>query len=411
MFSIRKSLHSKEKRRKKKYMEDVKANLSHTWRLLMHRKILFVWMLFAILGNILQAIFLRKTGISLPKYSYFILWSTELPFTAILWGIFGFLYFTGRVTRENCQVSYKELTIMGTLVAFNGIFMVFANSHVPGTLQSLLGPAIVTIPLSMIFSFVYLKKKFRVPQLFAAVIIFIGLVISIVPDIQKDDFSNVPKNDIPQIFWDLIFFMGSAPLAMSSVIQEDIFKKEDASVAFIMAGFIIPQGIVIWAMGPLDFIPSFGSSTPSTFFPNQADAVKCAFGISIGDACPTCRCDVAPTMYWFFVVGYIMANFANVAVVKYGSATLLYIVISITAPLCTILFSMDAVMTPFPSERHNETTWIALAVIVVGVVGYTLFDKPPGEESTLHLQEKEVLVTEEASNQSMGSAPPLFTAT
>jgi hypothetical protein len=369
-------------------MENVGANLGATWKLLMNRKELFIWMFFAILGNILQAIFLRKTGISLDKYSYFILWSSAFPFFFIFWGILAGMWWLGYVTREHCQVSYKELTIMGALVAFNGIFMVFANSHVPGTLQSLLGPAIVTIPLAMLFSFIYLKKRFHIPQLISAGVIFVGLVVSIVPDLQNPNFANTPPNAIPQIFWDLIFFMGSAPLAMSSVIQEDLFMKDDVSVSFVMAGFIIPQNLVLWACGPLDMIPSFGSSTSDTFFTNQWNALKCFTGENVGDACPLCRCDVAPTMYWLFVVGYIMANFANVGVVKSGSATLLYIVISITAPLCTILFSLDFVMTPFEAERHDYTIWIALVIILFGVMGYTLFEPqptaPPDRESLIN---------------------------
>eukprot|EP00759_Apiculatamorpha_spiralis_P013302 PhF_6_TR19991/c0_g1_i2/m.29169 len=369
-------------------LEDAKENFRQTWELLMRRKILFVWMFGAILGNVLQAIFLRKAGIAFQKYSYFLLWGTALPFVLIFGAIFLFLYKTGRVTFDQCScVSWKQINIMGVLVAFNGIFMVFANSHVPGTLQSLLGPAIVTIPLSMFFSFLYLGRRFRRGQLISAVIIFAGLIVSIIPDIQQENFSNTNPNAIPQIIWDLLFFMGSAPLAMSSVIQEDVFANDDASVSFIMMAFSIPQGIVMFILGPLDMIPAFGSSDKDTFLKNQYDALQCFTGKDLPEACPHCTCSVGPLNYWLFILGYIMANFANVGTVKHGSATLLYIVISITAPVCTLLFSSPDIMLPFLPDRHDDSIWIALVIILIGVVGYMAFEPPPGSHERERLND------------------------
>eukprot|EP00760_Papus_ankaliazontas_P028081 PhM_4_TR3520/c0_g1_i1/m.16868 len=386
-------------------MEDVRANLSQTWDLLMTRKILFVWMFFAILGNVLQALFLRKSGIALPEYSYFILWSTVIPFLIAFWIAFLVLRAVGRIKKEECHLPWNVCIPIGTFTALNGFFMLFANPHVPGTLQALLGPAIVTIPMTMVLSFFYLRKRFNKFQLISCTVIFVGLVISILPDLKKDNFSNVPKNKIPQIVWDLIFFLGSAPLSMATVLQENVFVgKSETSVCYMMAMILIPQTIVLFAVAPFDFIPEFGSSTTSNFLQHQLEGMKCGLlgdGSGVVDGpCPQCRCDIAPTMYWLFVLGYLMANFSNVGVVKNGSATLLFIVISVTAPLTTIVFSLDFAMRPFVAERHDDTIWIALVIILFGVMGYMVFEPAPSktephvvfdddDESKKHLINKE----------------------
>jgi drug/metabolite transporter (DMT)-like permease len=124
------------------------------------------------------------------------------------------------------KVPQYKFAIIGTALALNGVCIVFANPHVPGIMQALIGPTIVTVPMSVLFSFLLLKTRYNWKQLLAVLFVIFGLIVAVWPSI----FSSSDDVDFGSFKWNAIFLLGSVPLTLASIYEEKTFHN-DVSIA------------------------------------------------------------------------------------------------------------------------------------------------------------------------------------
>jgi hypothetical protein len=128
---------------------------------------------------------------------------------------------------------------------------------------------------------------------------------------------------------------------------------------------------------PLTSVPGF-SDVPLNQVPAEFwNGAKCFVGINtyIGDRCDT-------RMVWLHVCVYLFINiFYNIfllMVIKFGSASLLYISSALILPLANISFTMPWIMDEFPDSFKKYSSSLSvydivgLVVILVGLVLYRL---------------------------------------
>jgi drug/metabolite transporter (DMT)-like permease len=74
----------------------------------------------------------------------------------------------------------------------------------------------------MILSFLWLGRRYNFYQVFAVLIILLGLGIAIYPSIRGSEGAN----QIGRIFWNVIFVLGSVPAAVYTVYEEKAFEEQ-----------------------------------------------------------------------------------------------------------------------------------------------------------------------------------------
>ncbi|KAL6076669.1 EamA domain-containing protein [Balamuthia mandrillaris] len=295
--------------------------------------------------------------------------------------------------------------IIGALSTLSGICLVFSNPHVPGVMQALLGPRVVTVPMAMGCSFLLLKSRYAWKQVGAMVLIMAGLFIALCPS-----FFGTGNRDTGNVGWNFCFLFGSLPLTIATVYQEKVFVDAPIHMAFMLAWICFYQLVAVFMTFAVDCIPGFGSSTFNNFVEHQTAALKCLFHGAVEHShCPECHCDRAWLPMLLFIIAGILTNFAQLGVVKYGNATFLFIVSTLTLPLTEFAFALKFIMGEEETESISPYNYGALAVLLVGVTLYQAFDRSPlqkeakGKEASVEMEEdrdgeknpKEVMITSE----------------
>lgn len=337
------------------------------------------WALAAMLGNVMMVIYLVKLGLRIPNYSYFI-----LNFGCLLYNIPFFIiaylqhYLYKTITAEMTKPIWKfHLFVIGFFIGFNGLFIVFANPNVPGTLQTLLLQFI--IPATMITSIIFLRSKYKLNQYLGALLVVVGIVVSLIPDFGNKE--NLLPNE--GIFWIVIFIIGSIPGAFYNVYEEFAFRAQEMDIGYLMAWSNLGQWISLWLIAPFNLIPKF-SPNGHTFHDlmiQYQDGLKCFVGIDTGTTGSTQDdpCDGMWIIFLLFCTGYVLNNFCSAALVKYGNATFSILISISSSILANFAFSARFIMGQFavPVSWYDV---LALLLVISGVVLYRFSSASHHEE-------------------------------
>jgi len=321
----------------------------------------------------------------LANYPYFLFWFTAVPFVVLFFVYYlVVLLFTKQLTKEMRQVPQWKMAVIGILNTVNGIFILFASPNVPGVMQALLGPSIVTIPMAMLLSFLMLKRRYNFYQIFAVLLLLAGLGVAIYPSI-----GSTQDKQFGSIFWNAMFLIGSVPAALMTVYEEKAFVEQPIHIAYMLAWSTLWQMLSIFASFPVDAIPHFGTATSiEDIFTNQMNAFKCLAGHNIVAICPECDCENAAFYVSMFVLFYVTSSFFVLGVVKYGNAAFSFIVSTISTPITEFAFAWSFLMGS-QVETISSYNYIALAILLIGIVVYRIFDKANTAETTTEIMQKE----------------------
>ncbi|KAL6076668.1 hypothetical protein QOT17_002790 [Balamuthia mandrillaris] len=166
----------------------------------------------------------------MPDFPYFIFWLTTIFFVIAFYAFLFVVWLMGGIPRSMWSIPQYKFMIIGTLTTLKGIFMLFSNSHVPGVMQALLGPTVVTIPMAMGCSFLLLKSRYAWKQVGAVVLIMASLFIALCPS-----FFGTGHKDTGNVGWNFCFLFGSLPLTIATVYQEKVFEDVPIHMAYMLA--------------------------------------------------------------------------------------------------------------------------------------------------------------------------------
>ncbi|CAE7292392.1 crtp1 [Symbiodinium pilosum] len=113
------------------------------WRLLLYT----VCLLVASVGN---TVFFKRMTSAMPNYGWYL-------------------------TQLSTLIYVRKFALMGVFDGLSGTFMVLGGVHTSGTLQVLLGQAV--IPVTMMLSVLLLRKQYHVLQYLGATTIIMGIVL------------------------------------------------------------------------------------------------------------------------------------------------------------------------------------------------------------------------------------------
>jgi drug/metabolite transporter (DMT)-like permease len=244
------------------------------------------------------------------------------------------------------------------LNGLNGILIIFSNPHVAGVVQSALSQ--VVIPVTLMLSVCYLGASFSHMMYAGALIIFAGVAIELAPSL----FSALHEggNEASTSgFWALAFVLGQVPAALCSIYQEQAFTQGvRVNVVLMMAWSSLAQFVFLLVAVPLDWIPGFGTTTPSGFANEMWDAVLCTANRL--EANP--ECSNAAVVLACCIATMLFTNVFQALLVKHSSAALAVLVLTLIPWL----------MGPQHTEQMSGTQIAALAVLMTGVCVYRYAD-------------------------------------
>lgn len=324
----------------------------------------FLLMVVFALGN---KIFQKLQTIPMHNYPYFLNLLTTFVYIPLSFAyIWPMIYWGSLITKEQREIEWYKFGIMGTLDGIAGLMQSFAVNYIPsGSLIILLTQS--AIPISMAISRPLVKAKYSIQHYLGATIVVAGLVVVLVPQFTGGSSGNPNGESNLQIaIWCMVLILSCIPMTLSSVYKEKSLGETEIDVVYLNGWVAIYQFIVTVLL----VVPgAYASDLTYKDIPDSIiNGAKCYVGIdSITTGASPDDCTMAPlfvNLYLFFNVGY---NILIIMILKYGSANLLWLAMTLMVPLGNFAFTLKFV----PGHQSLKVTdIIGLVVIMAGLILY-----------------------------------------
>ncbi len=294
------------------------------------------------------------------------------------------------ITPEQRAFPKYKFAIMGFLDGTSGILGIFSVNYIvnAGSIVLLQQAA---IPVSMSISKLFLGASYTVSQYTGAVIVMLGIMVTLQPMLGgagNDNDGNVDSTILPggeepgnQALWYFIQVLSCVPMALSSVYKEKALGVTDIDVIYLNGWVSVFQSLsaVIfaipsaWAMGmELSSLPSnmlngclcVLGKTPD-FGTNLVDIMNDDdYGISDPMAS---SCSMAPFYVSSYLAFNVILNVVLIIVLKYGSANVLFLASTVMLPIGNVVFSLKFM----PCHQNMKSTdMLGLFCILLGLFLY-----------------------------------------
>jgi drug/metabolite transporter (DMT)-like permease len=321
--------------------------------------------------NIAQQVGLPLFEASLGPDSsvYFITLWYNLLFNCIAWPIVLFKYQYGSLTHKMIKYTKKhhyKLFLLGFFEAIYEILNWYASSlsRVSGSLQSILSSSV--LPFTFILSHILLKKRYTTERLMGIVVSFLGILVSLIPDIYN--FSS----DSTHILWPIVFLLSDVFLVLTNITAERIFKEcKGFDSIYILAWQTFYTLVTVLLFFWVDILPWFGSSENlSRMLERQLNGLVCFFtpwrsGFD--------ECDYCMTTGVIYVFSYVMYCYVEAELIKQSKGQSVMIISAITPCLAVMFWLLFPGLNAWAQGKQYETLdivcyIISLPIIVMGLM-------------------------------------------
>jgi drug/metabolite transporter (DMT)-like permease len=272
---------------------------------------------------------------------------------------------SGKIPQDQLDMPRKPFAIMGGLDALAGIMQIFAATYLPGPLLILLQQA--AIPVSMVISRYLLNAQYNKYQYLGAFIVAAGIAVVLAPTM----------NGGGSPLWAIVMIVSCVPMTLSSVYKEIALGAQELDPMYLNGWIAVFQFLFSLALCLPAAMASEPPVYPADLPENIGNGFKCYVGENSkvcadddGDDDTPCSDECYPTAP-IFVTVYLFVNFMyNVLILfilKYGSANLLWLAMTLMVPLGNVAFTLDFM------PQHSSllpTDIIGLVVICVGLGCY-----------------------------------------
>lgn len=325
------------------------------------------------------------------------------------------------------SLSKKPFMIMGCLDALAASMQVLATVYLPGTLLVLLPQA--AIPLSMLASRFILQEKFTRYQHLGALVVMFGILVALFPVLTRQlapDFScqaldetsdcqacrsattkedcesyhregwneswivesddtlycqwiskeeSPREDDVLKFVWSIVLVMSCIPMVLSSVYKRVALQVhlDPILVNGLVAVFQFAFGLPL--VVPAAYFAS-PKVTPFELPENWLQATECLFAQtnSIESGCHPDQCSQAAVWVHLALLSSVVYSISMILVLKYGSASLLYLGLTLMVPLGHMAFTLRA------TSSTHVADFAGLATLVAGLLLYRFGNDGIAEE-------------------------------
>lgn len=283
----------------------------------------------------------------------------------------------------------RLLLLLGFIQGLSALFIVFSSSgdRTPPYLQAILGN--FSIPITLLFRFLFLKKIPTKRKFLTAAVVVMGLFICLIPTIfPRIDPQASTNHDLGgatgpgRILWPLAFMFGFGITAISYIVEEKAVKMggnsshSQASLLCVLFWTSLSQFLAVVLLFWADIIPGFGhTNNVHEFIQNWAFGFQCVFGGA--------GCSWGPGGLGFlFITAYIMTVGGSALLLRYSEgATLLAIVMSLCTPM-GFVFWMLFQEKPFHwNPTFHKSSWFSVIALLVMIPAAFIYNTgmPEGE--------------------------------
>jgi len=196
-----------------------------------------------------------------------------------------------------------------------------------------------------------------------AAILIAGIVVTLVPDIQKGEGGG-------SIIWAIVYFFSSLPAAISFTIKEMIFAGMPTMDIFVVNTMDSTFQMVFTLLFlPLVLVPGFGAVEFSHFGSYINEGLYCLFGSSIDES--VSNCDGMPWATLIYICVNVAWNISILTLVKMGGAVLTFIALAVSLPLSNLAFIFSWPL--LKGSGFDKFDLVALFMVLLGLIVYRVF--------------------------------------
>ena len=284
----------------------------------------------------------------------------------------------------------------------------FGAVHTSGSNQALLTNAV--IPVTMLLSYVILHQRFASTQYLGSAVIMAGIGVVLLPELfpswsslasERDSGGEVGENDNSDLpLFNFLFLLSVIPSALSSIYKELAFSDADIDANYLQSWVSLWQSLFGFLLIPLNTLHFLGPQAVrwDQLWSSFVDGGWCLLGYNIirpphctshhipDSSMPTCDdCQGAWLPIALYIAFNLLFNVFTVLLIKYGSATLMFIIMTLRLPLVQMAFSIKALNDP--PDSFGWAGGLGLAVILAGLVAYRWPDRNAAADAHPHLGE------------------------
>ena len=322
--------------------------------------IVFLAMIFIGLGN---KVFQKLQTLPMRNYPNFLNLLTTFVYLPVCFCYIVPAVRYGLIPKAQTELSKRSFAIMGGLDGVSGIMQTFAATYLGGPLLILLGQS--AIPVSMVISKYLLKAKYSGFQYIGALVVVGGILVVLAPTITGSG----------SVLWSAMMIASALPTALSTVYKEIALGETELDPIYLNGWIAVFQ----FGFSLVLCIPASLTSSPPVPIPDLPsslwDGMKCYVGINTitcaeGESESDCvpdDCSRAPLFVNLYLLFNQVYNLLIILIIKYGSANLLFLALTIMVPLGNCAFTLDFV----PGHKPLQVTdIIGLVIICLGLVCY-----------------------------------------
>ncbi|KAG5179711.1 hypothetical protein JKP88DRAFT_183161 [Tribonema minus] len=318
----------------------------------------FVAMVFVSLGN---KIMQKLETVPMRNYPNFL-----NLFTTFVYIPFSFAYIVpmvrcgSAITPDQLRVPKRVFAVMGALDGVSGIMQIFAATYLSGPLVILLTQS--AIPISMAISKRLLRARYSLTQYMGAFTVALGILVVLGPSMADGGAGG-------SFGWSTVMILSCVPMALSSVYKEIALGESELDPIYLNGWVAIFQFAVSLPLALPAAMAGDPRVDPLHLPENIWDGLKCYVGVdSVEEGPYEDHCwpggPLYVTLYLIFNITY---NILIILILKYGSANILFMAMTITVPLGNAAFALPFIPGHTPLQ---STDIIGLFAIMGGLVLY-----------------------------------------
>ncbi|CAM9867500.1 unnamed protein product [Phaeothamnion confervicola] len=291
------------------------------------------------------------------------------------------------ITPEQRAVPKRVFVVMAILDGIGGIMQILCATYLNGALLILLSQAIhvtpvlshclqASIPISMAVSSKLLGARYSASQLFGALVVAAGIVTVLGPSLagQRSSSGDGGGSDGSGVAgWAAVMVASCVPISLSTVYKEVALGESELDPVYLNGWVAVFQFIVSLPLALPAALASDPRVTPAELPRNVWNGLLCYLGQDsvMGRAHPDRCWPQAPVFVTSYICFNVCYNVLIILLIKFGSATALFLALTVTVPLGNLIFALPGV----PGRTEMRAADITgLFVIMAGLVFYRFGD-------------------------------------
>ncbi|CAN8300638.1 unnamed protein product [Cochlearia groenlandica] len=313
--------------------------------------------------------------IPLKQYPFFLAQLSTFGYVVVYYSILYFRYRAGIVTKEMLSVPKIPFLVVGILESLalaSGMAAAGIFTLIPSPFRFLLR-FLTFLIWQILFSIIFLGRRYRVNQIFGCVLVAFGVIVSVASGSgAAHSFKDAG------IFWSLLmvlsFMLQGADTVMKEIIfldskkrlkgtSLDLFVVNSYGSAFqvICIALLLPFLSKLWGI-PFNQLPSYLKDGGACF-------------LNIGAR--TTGCEGAPLLPIMFVMMNMAYNISLLRLIKISSAVVSSLASTVSVPIAVYFFTLPL---PYLGVASSLPTGFVAGTIIL-VLGMLLYAWTPSNAS------------------------------